>query len=390
MANNHAGHRGHNPSSLSDILASFPNPSVSTPDRRSSWPVFFGRSNLCNVESLPSHDDGPENQEKPPRRCCGMPRRWFILLCILLFIIVVLAVLLPVFLVAVPREKASSNSCANTTPCRNGGASVSSGTECSCVCANGYSGSQCTIAGDSSCVTSEVDYGNIRKNATMGSSLPTLFTQSEQKFNISLDPVTLMALFSLNNISCTTQNELVSFSDLEGSSSDKTRRSVNLPLDSGHLAEAETNNSPSLSVGTSDPSPVVVARSVATTNGILYDSATPSATRAASSESGDATITSVPTKINSQDATTTASSSTSTATATATSSPDEVVEFSQIAVLFILQKTGSFDSAQASESKIQSYLNDYYSSTSHPSLELLGLFDLDFENKTITSEQGTK
>jgi hypothetical protein len=347
---------------------------LATPDNRSSWPVFFGRSNLRNVEPLGSDDEVPDEKRPAQRRCCGMPRKWFIILCIILFIIVVLAILLPVFLVAVPAQNASNNdSCAKTTPCKNGGVSVSSGSECSCVCSNGYIGPQCTVVGDSNCVTSEVDNGTITKKATMGSSLPSLFDGASSKFSIDLDSVTIMALFSLSNASCKTENALVSFSDVERDSSN-TRRSVVLPLD---LPLAE--DTPSPSTVPTVTAPAVVARAVATQDGILYDN---------SEAKGPETST----KTDSSTATATqiSPSASTTAAAKSTSVPDKVIEFSQVAVLYILQKTGSLDSAIFSESEISAYLKDSYSNTTHPHMQLLGDFGLDFQTMSISVENGTQ
>ncbi|KAJ5110813.1 hypothetical protein N7532_001348 [Penicillium argentinense] len=387
--------RRRNSGSISDILNSFPNPALATPDEnRGSWPVFFGRSNLRNGEALASNEDEAKHQ-KASRKCCGMPRKWFIILCIVLFIIVILAILLPVFLVAVPNEKSKNDdttSCAKSNPCSNGGVSVSSGTQCSCVCSNGYTGSTCTAAGDSSCVNSDVDNGTISKKATMGSSLPALFNESDSKFGITLDSVTIMALFSMNNISCKTENALIAFSDVDrsSSSSGKIRRSVDLEtagtVDS--TAADSTNDKPmGLPIRPADDAtPIALAaRSMATTNGILYDNSgnrgEPSKTTSTTSDSqGTATTTGT--------STATSITSTSSAKARSTGVPDDVVEFSQIAVLYIMQETGSFDSALSSEKEIETYLTESYANTSYPTMELMGTFALDFANKTITLDNG--
>ncbi|KAJ5886468.1 uncharacterized protein N7473_009142 [Penicillium subrubescens] len=362
--------------SISDILTSFPRPGFQTPEGRSSWPVFFGRSGLRNVEPLHSNDEDP-NAKRPARKCCGMPRKWFVLLCILLFIIVVLAILLPVFLVAIPKQNHSNtNSCATTNPCQNGGVSVSSGSECSCVCSNGYTGSQCTVSGDSSCVTSEVENGTISKNATMGSGLPNVFSASSSKFNITLDSVTIMALFSMNNVSCKTENALVTF-DVPTSSS-KTRRAVSLPVDLPESADEEA--APSSALDSTTPTPVLGPRSVATSNGILYDNAA-AASATSTGSTAKATTTSIPASSN--------STTPSTSASTSTSVPTEVVEFSQVAVLYILEKTGSLTSAMWSEGQIQTYLSDSYVNATHPTLQLMGSYGLDFEKKTITLRNGT-
>ncbi|CEJ56933.1 hypothetical protein PMG11_05645 [Penicillium brasilianum] len=366
--------------SITDILTSFPRPGLQTPEGRSSWPVFFGRSGLRNVEPLHSHDEDP-NVKKPARKCCGMPRKWFILLCILFFIIVVLAILLPIFLVVVPKQNHStSGSCASTNPCQNGGVSVSSGSECSCVCSDGYTGSQCTVAGDSSCVTSEV---NDNKKATMGSDLPDVFSASSSKFNITLDSVTIMALFSMNNVSCKTENALVTFdvqTATSSSSSSNTRRAVSLPVDLPQFADAK--GTPLSALDSTEPTPVLAPRAVATSNGILYDNSGSSTTSATSTAT-----TAMATAIAANSTNTT--SSASSADSTDTGVPTEVVEFSQVAVLYILQKTGSLTSAMWAEGQIETYLADSYANATHPTLELMGLYGLDFEKKTITLQNGT-
>lgn len=359
------GHRGRRTGSLSDMLASFPNPSLATPDNCGSWPIFLSRSDQRNAQPLRSNDDGPDARHAE-RRCCGMPRKWFILLCILLFIIVALAILLPVFLVAVPQQNASSeNSCSQTTPCRNGGVSVASGTDCSCVCSNGYMGSNCTVAGDSSCVTSEVENGTISKKATMGSFLPHLFAVSQPKFGIALDSVTIMALFSKYNVSCKTENAVVSFNNAFQSSSN-SRRSIELPLETDR-GDGESDDVPSQTLYSIPTGVVLAARSTATSNGIVYDDTLGSPTQTASTDT----------------ATQTSTAETKPASSTTTTLPEAVLEFSQVAVLYILQMTGSLDSALYSESQIRVFLTDSYRKTPHPRLELLEEFGLDFEKQTI-------
>ncbi|KAJ6085279.1 hypothetical protein N7499_004908 [Penicillium canescens] len=378
--------RRRNSGSLSDILASFPPPGLQTPEGRGSWPIFFGRSNLRNVEQLNSNDDEP-NAPKRKKTCCGMSRKVFVILCIIIFIIVILAVLLPVFLIAVPREKANKDAaCANSNPCKNGGISVSSGSECSCVCSNGYTGSQCTVENDGSCTTHAILSGTSTKNATMGSSLANLFDESKKKFDITLDAYTIMALFSMNNISCKTENALVAFSDVEttnSTSSSNSRRSLDMLADS---IPSEKNHASSPIV-TSGPTPVLVSRAEATVNGILYDDAAPSISATKPDHAPDSTATGTATKISFQPSSATEASA-AASTATATAVPSEVVEFSQVAVLYILQKTGSLNSAMASGDHIQGYLIDSYTNATHPSMKE-GAFTLDFKNLTITLPNST-
>ncbi|EPS26639.1 hypothetical protein PDE_01577 [Penicillium oxalicum 114-2] len=387
------GHR-RGSGSISDILTSFPRPGYQTPESHSSWPVFFGRSGLRNVEPLPSGDEPPRN-DKPVRKCCGMPRKWFIVLCIILFLVVILAVLLPIFLVAVPHQKLSSGdsnstaACTSANPCQNGGMSVSSGTQCSCVCSNGFTGSQCTIPGDSSCATAEVVNGATRMNATMGNDLSNVL-QMSSKFNVTLDTVTIMALFSMNNASCETENSLVSFdvptsSSSSSSSSEKTRRAVSLPLDQPDTVDADSFIPSSVREPVASPA-TLVPRSVATSNGILFDnsaSATPgSATSTLAPTASEASATATATNI----APNPESSASTSAAPTTTKVPEQVIQFSRVAVLYILEKTGSLTSAIWSTGQIETYLTESYANATHPQLELMGKYGLDFEKMTITPQ----
>lgn len=370
------GIRPSNSGSLSDILASFPPPGLATPEGRASWPVFFGRSNLRNVEPLNSNADDPDAPRRK-KRCCGMPRKIFILLCVAIFVVVILAVLLPVFLVAVPREKA--NACAEENPCENGGVSVSSGAECSCVCSNGYTGSACTVPGDDNCTTSLIQNGS---NATMGSALPAVFRDSKEQFGITLDPVTIMALFSMNDVSCRTENALVSFDNIKPNGNGRTRRSPQVPADTS--VSEDTSNDNASSVTLAGPTPALAPRAEATMeSGILYDD---------SGSSKSTTTTSTPTQTTSATASATKisfeSSSAGAKSTSVTTVPAEVVGFSRVAVLYILQKTGSLDSAMSSENKIEEYLVDSYTNATHPAMQV-GAFSLNFEDLTITLPNST-
>lgn len=377
---------------MQDALASFPPPPRQ--GERSSWPVFFRRPTFHNIDRVTSQDPSEEKQPNKPRRCFGMPLWLFITICVAVLIIIMLAVLLPVFLVAVPQQKSNDQpTCEETTPCKNGGFSVSSGPICSCVCANGYSGSQCTIPQDGSCTTTAIDGGSSSKTATMGSVLPQLFEDAQTTFSIPLDQTTIMALFSKSNASCTTQNELVSFRDV---TSKKSRRFLPVvKLDDGLLS-------------TLQPTQTLAARdSVATENGIIFDDSSPSqssstiATAITASEttsSTEETSTSTPTTTGTSTGTTTTSSPTSTATSTTTPTPipHKDLVFSQTAILYILEMTGELKATTQSQQNIQYYLTSTYSNSGAGSynvdLSRMGVkasFFLDFNRYTITMGNGT-
>lgn len=216
----------------------------------------------------------------------------------------------------------------------------------------------------------------------MGSSLPTLFDESEQKFGVKLDSVTIMAIFSLNNISCKTENALVAFDDL-ASSSGTTRRSLERPISIHGYSVEDENDVPSRPVLMSNPSPVVVPRALASVNGIIYDDS--AGVRTPNSQANSTDIESktadVPTTSRSSAL---ATSSAKTRSSKTTRVSDAVIEFSQVAVLYVLQQTGSIDAALNSGTNIEDYLKGSYGTATHPSLDLMSRFDLDFENKTIS------
>ncbi|KAF7591920.1 hypothetical protein BBP40_000891 [Aspergillus hancockii] len=379
------GHQHRGSGSIKDILASFPPPAATPENGHSSWPFFFRRSTL---HQLSSRESGPretqEKEQKRPRRCCGMPLWLFIVLCVVFLVIVLIAVLVPIFVVVVPKHKASiaETECAKTSPCENGGVSVSSGDVCSCVCANGYTGARCTRAGDASCTTTLITDGSKTRNATMGSDLPRLFEDSQNNYSIPLDSMTIMALFSQNNVSCTTENTLIAFRKV---SNNKARRALPGTLQAEPLLQDQVKSDGGpvpTATPTTPPTQTLVARgSTSTMNGIIFDGSEPTEVHRP------------PTSTTSSTTESPSASSTTTATPTATVST-EVLDFSRIAVLYILEKTGTLDAAMLSEEKIEKYLTSSYSSPKHNySIDLSGSgikgnYTLNFDQYQITSPSG--
>lgn len=391
-----------NSGSLKGALASFPPPPR---DGHSSWPAFFRRSTFHNIDAQAAHSDhGQEKQRNRPRRCCGMPLWLFITICVVILLAITLAVLLPVFLVVVPQENSNAlSSCEKSNPCKNGGVSVSSGTICSCVCTNGYTGSQCTASGDGSCTTTNIGENSASKSATMGSELPQLLEDSQKTFSIPLDPVTIMALFSQNDVSCTTQNELVSFNDVasNGNNNSNTRRSSFTKQSDELLSNTEQSSSTSDSQLDKYRRTLAARASVATMNGIVFDNSSPSSDESSTGTQTTASAaeeTASPKSTSTSTPTTTASTSsaTTTSTSTPTSVPQRAISFSRTAVLYILEMTGTFDAAMESEESIQYYLKNTYPTSGAgrynvnlPKSGVKGSFALDFDNYSITMSNGT-
>ncbi|GIK01102.1 hypothetical protein Aspvir_005134 [Aspergillus viridinutans] len=387
------GHNARQSGSIKDILASFP-PPAGTPEVRSSWPDFFRRTPMQHLRSRETcPETGEEKGQQHSRRCCGMPPWLFILVCLLIICVILVAVLVPIFLVAVPHHKSTSMSqCEKTAPCENGGVSVSSGSICSCVCANGYTGSRCTVAGDASCVTTEIVQNSTSKNATMGSDIPRLFEEASSDFSIPLDSMSLMALFSQNNVSCTTENSLISFKGLSSTSNKARRASLVEPvgdrLVSEEIAPAVEESAPS-STTRDIPTQTLAARgSVGSKDGILFDESYTSTAAATSTAPSSGTVT--------EQTTHGTPSPTPTSTPTPPAIPAKVLEFSRIAVLYIFEKTGAFDAAMQAEVDIEMYLAHSYSTSQTGTFDIdlsafgiKGNFTLNFDEFTITLPDGT-
>lgn len=328
-------------SGLSGMLAAFPPPGVATPRDGtprpiSSWPSPYNAS------------DGPldpnnTQREKKRRRVCGLPCWAFLLVIGILLIIVAAAIVVPLEFLVInkPKTKAAASSpvqqCEgnSTTACQNGGSSLIDNESCACICTNGFTGSTCSIAGSAGCTTTTLSGSSLR-NITLGDSISRLISASQTNFSIPLSANTILARFNSANLSCTSENALVTF--------DGESQRVNQANDVVTPASTETVSAIPSSVkkprddyysyttsATSAPS---------STNGIIYDSAatpSPTATASSASSSGEAT----------------SSSSTASPTAHFTIT-EEVLDFARVAVLFVLQQE-QLDSAVSAQSALQKF-----------------------------------
>lgn len=378
--------------SMSDILASFPPPRTSTPDEsdRTSWPYVptnnFEKSRLREMQRISGGEYRTEG--KPRRRCCGMTMPVFIFVCIIILSIVAAAVVIPIVFVVIPRNNHHPQSAAvtNTTtpaptceqqlPCLNGGVSVQSSSTCSCVCIDGFSGTQCATASDGSCTTTKTSQSD---NATVGSSLPSLFAQSEADFNIPLNENEILSLFNANNVSCTVQNALVEFAGLASS---KLRRQVS-PIEVRALEEeplvATTSMvrraaAPQAPSGTYVPPILSIPTATATqVAGAMQPAAAATTTQPAASA-------------------TSASPAASTSAASVSGAAARVYEFARVAVLFIFEQTQDIAAATTAQRDIDMYLlsKDLSVDTNMKmSVTQPQSFVLNFTNFTITLSNGT-
>ncbi|KAK1082322.1 hypothetical protein LTR48_007040, partial [Friedmanniomyces endolithicus] len=339
--------------SISDMLASFPPPGLATPpgSRGGVQGENGAGRGLTNWSSnlrhsyLPSDSDAGEHARRPRRRskrCCGMPLCLFLLLLILLILLIAAAIIVPVVLVVIPRQQhnsnnnsnpSSANPCASNTSCLNGGASVASADgSCHCVCVNGFTGATCTIASSASCTTASVGSTN---DATVGTAIPRLLQGAQGNFSVPLDGQALLGLFAEQNMSCHSENALVTFGNSAGS-----RRG--LSDDRGVEVVVE-------------PTPTVRKRQTATTgsdgaatsNGIIYETGAPSSSTPAASASAFAS------------ATPSASSSSSSSSSTTNTNPNSTTtqDFARIAILYVLQSSGQLSTAATAQEELQSYFS---------------------------------
>ncbi|KAL1963764.1 hypothetical protein VTN77DRAFT_7830 [Rasamsonia byssochlamydoides] len=416
---------GRSSGSISDLLASFPPPRNDTPNTEQQpppWPhgppeKFKARDLQSRETTTRSPATTPSN---PRRRCCGMPLGVFVLLCVIGILFVAAAVIVPVVLFVIPRinkhtvsasssNATDTNPCQQSLPCMNGGVSVLNHGACACVCVNGFSGSQCTIAGDASCTTTEIgDGSSIDRNVTVGSALPRLFSEAQANFSIPLNETEILSLFSANNMSCTTQNALVSFSGI----SEKRRRLS--PSDSG-LSSAISKRPQ-----TTPAAVFLGARGdgsnsyppVATSNGILFEPEATASTTSTPTSSASGTISTVmmmgggqlgkttSTSQSTPTSTPSPSSSSASSSESASSLTPRILDFARIAILFVFEQTDNLDAATTAQSGIESFLTDMPATSTQNSSSDMNMnmnvtgstpteFVLNFANFTITLANGT-
>ncbi|MCJ1395374.1 hypothetical protein MMC18_008258 [Xylographa bjoerkii] len=366
--------------SITNMLASFPPPALnSTPTSSRGRPTSRWPSPFANTDGLGQHssltDSKPKSlQSKRGRRCCGMPLWAFALLMILLFLLIAAAVIIPVTLIVIPRQNAQaikSNfvNCQTSTPCGNGGTSLISGNTCSCVCVNGFTGTNCTQAADAGCMTinviSSAQSTSSYKNATIGSNIPRLISSSFTNYSIPLNYTAILSAFSATNLSCNTENALVQFN---GASQRRGLRPQER-LEPFRLAEVATATlAPRAAAPQNTPG-------VATSNSVVF-----------------AVSTTAPSVSSTLAASATMSGSVSTSP-TATTLPNGQVaitqqdlDFARIAVLYILQQS-SLTAAVTAQQSLQGVLIG--SSFVAGPVQVGSNVTVNFEAETISLMDGT-
>ena len=348
--------------SISDMLAAFPSPtptSSTAPHKAAHLksPSPHGKSNLSRTQTI---NYGSSRSRTPQiyrgRRCCGMPLWAFILVLIIILLLIAAAVVIPVTLIVVPRQNGASptnDSCKSSHTCHNGGTSLVISKKCQCVCSDGFTGSTCDTAPEADCAGTTIsgpDTSTSYHNATVGDSLPRLLSDAGTNYSIPLSGWKLAAQFSNNNLSCTSENALVTFNQ----QSEKQRRTLSdllsppsqpqsfpllrrfLSIMHPSLSSVNENNEDS-------PTKTLTGRSSAqSSNGIVF------AQGSSPGSSGGSTSSSSP-----QPSSTTTSSSSSSNTQTITAA---TLDFARTAVLFVFAETSDLGATTTAMTHLASIL----------------------------------
>ncbi|KIW67218.1 hypothetical protein PV04_06484 [Phialophora macrospora] len=396
-------------STMSDMLSAFPAPAIGgTPTKRdTAWPL--GEKSEAYASTTDLSRGRPAKQR---RKCCGLSLPVFIVVIITIIILVAAAVLIPIFLILVPKQHKNSNelsNCGTSHPCRNGGTSIVSNNACVCVCSNGFTGSQCETSGNADdCMTITLKDGNTEyKNATIGSSILPSLTDAQTRFDIPLNVSTILSVFSFNNLSCTSENSLVDFNSSALNQGTKAKRffmvpgfepqpppinSLPHPPQITPRAEADCSKEhlerrqDGESAGTTTSNGIVFAQSSPTIGPI--DPSIPVVTGVSTStDSGTSTPTASATESASQGTSATTGGAPASATVT-----DEELEFAKVVVLYVLQESQAVSVVVNAQQRIESFFTSQTSGNTTSAKVDVGLGNLlltaDFDKFSITKADG--
>lgn len=295
-----------------------------------------------------------------------MPLWAFILLVILLLCIVAAAIVVPleffVFKNLGNHDKPDSalQNCEASLTCLNGGTSVVSQGSCSCICTNGFTGSDCGIGGASACTTTNLvstDGDSNIDDVTLGKAIPRLIADAKTNFTIPLSGTAILAKFSSSDLSCIGQNSLVTF---EGRATRRGQtasevQDITDALSNG--AENEAANAEEVFVSVSVITITPGTRTTLTLDNGYYGVGLKTSDSEAPSETEtlvvDTSAQPSPTSPPSDGADSTSTSSEPTATFDVT---EEALDFARVAVLYVLQEEGSSE-AESAQSELQGFFS---------------------------------
>lgn len=346
------------------MLAAFPPPGQPQGDTQSrgswfrtgSWPLVPGQRDGANSRSTRrGMTPSDEPQAKPRRRCCGLPVWAFVVVLLLMICIIVAAVVVPLEFFVLKNwgnhNKSSESDlsrCQSTLTCQNGGTNVISQGVCSCICTNGFTGSDCSAGGSDGCTTTDLaSLDGTISNVTLGKAIPRLIEGGNTNFSIPLSGTAILAKLNTGDLSCRAQNSLVTFDGHSiriGSASSPVESKEEKLEVAGDKREAITSVSViTVSQGEAEATLVVdvgTPSAIVPTDGGASQTAEPTATRTGGS-GDEPSITAAPTAKPSNDFIVT----------------EEVLDFARVAVLYILQEE-NIESAGTAQSKLQAFFTN--------------------------------
>lgn len=292
-----------------------------------------------------------------------MPPWVFILLVILLLCIIAVAIVIPlqffVFKTLGNHEEpqAGLEKCRSDLTCQNGGTNVLSQGTCSCICTNGFSGSDCSEEGGSTaCTTTTLassDSGSDIEDVTIGRALPRLIADANSNFSIPLSGTAILARINSGDISCLTQNALVTFDGRSTRMGEASSEIKDMGDDSN--AEKIAARAASDFAGTAMPTKVrraVESESLETATGSLFIPRTTVA-----SEEPRPTATEPPSPVYNV--------------------TEEALDFARVAVLFVLQEQ-TINRASDAQTRLERFFN-----RASQSDQLDPVTELDAKNVTV-------
>jgi hypothetical protein len=297
----------------------------------------------------------------------------FIILILVILSVIAAAIIIPLefFVIrkqslANPDAQPALQECQARVTCTNGGTNVVNQNVCSCICTNGFTGFDCSVAGATGCTTTSLSGDTNINNVTLGDSIPRLIQQAQNNFSIPLSATSILAKFNSGNLSCSAENALITF---DGQSTRQGPASAEIippgSVNALNLVDGTELDIVIISIGivatttmtlkqqTAGPT-IVKSPLVSPTVSInLGAGAAPQSTSITPVTTPRLTTTISPTST--RTITTTISTSAPQPTAVSFAVTEEILDFSRVAVLFVLQQE-TLAAAESAQILLQKFL----------------------------------
>jgi hypothetical protein len=270
-------------------------------------------------------------------------------------IMIAAAVAIPVEFLVIRKEDAgnggqeSLQQCQQRLLCANGGTNIVDQGVCSCICTNGFTGVDCTVADDTGCAAISLTGAQNMTDVTIGDAIPRLLQQAQANFSIPLSGSEILAKLNAGSLSCSAENALVTF---DGRATRQEAAISAQAINQGALVvNGILYTTITIMVGTLTT--FTVGNPVATATSFRTSITSGFATTII--VGGPASVTSSPTATSTVMTTMTMSSG-SPLPSTAFTVTEEVLDFARVAVLYILQED-SLGDAETAQVTLQKFFS---------------------------------